>query len=326
MLVATPRPPRRGRGPPAPPSARSPRSRWPPSSARRVGVLQPCGESVEGRERGGAACSELERREAADDRVGVGQRLREVGDGRDAKPVRGRLPSGALRPRRRLRPARATMLSTPELVAARGLVLAGQTNVTCAGPSSAAASRPGVHADVGLRRVAVELPARQHVRARLVLEHRRDRTASRRGAPCRCRSRSPARPGCRARSRPSSSTSNGMSSGDPGPSPEKEDVLRPEEVLRDGRLSLLRLGSDDRRSRPRSAARCPAAAAPSRTAPAAGPPRRPTWYQNATLDIRSSRSPHADLTDPSAWNVQPLCSKSNRSDFWNGIGSSRCQR
>ena len=39
-----------------------------------------------------------------------------------------------------------------------------------------------------------------------------------------------------------------------------------------------------------------------------------------------ARSPEADLTDPSGWNVQPRCSKTNRSDFENGIGSARCQR
>ena len=52
----------------------------------------------------------------------------------------------------------------------------------------------------------------------------------------------------------------------------------------------------------------------------------PSWYQKATLDIRSTRSPKPDLTAPSALNVQPLCSISNFSDFWNGIGSTRCQR
>jgi hypothetical protein len=52
----------------------------------------------------------------------------------------------------------------------------------------------------------------------------------------------------------------------------------------------------------------------------------PCWYQNATLDIRSTRSPKPDLTEPSALNVQPLCSISALSDFWNGIGSTRCHR
>ena len=52
----------------------------------------------------------------------------------------------------------------------------------------------------------------------------------------------------------------------------------------------------------------------------------PCWYQNATLDRRSVRSPKADLTEPSALKVQPLCSMSKRSDFVKGMGSVRCQR
>ena len=52
----------------------------------------------------------------------------------------------------------------------------------------------------------------------------------------------------------------------------------------------------------------------------------PSWYQKATLDIRSTRSPNPDFTAPSALNVQPLCSISTLSDFWNGTGSTRCQR
>src|SRR5262249_19695807 len=52
----------------------------------------------------------------------------------------------------------------------------------------------------------------------------------------------------------------------------------------------------------------------------------PSWYQYDTDDIRSVRSPNADLTLPSALNVHPLCSISKYNDFVNGTGSVRCHR
>ncbi len=52
----------------------------------------------------------------------------------------------------------------------------------------------------------------------------------------------------------------------------------------------------------------------------------PSWYQYDTDDIRSLRTPNADLIEPSWLYVQPRCSMSKRSDFVNGIGSSTCQR
>jgi hypothetical protein len=67
-------------------------------------------------------------------------------------------------------------------------------------------------------------------------------------------------------------------------------------------------------------------AARSRTAPAAARSRRRPGTSTSTDEMRSSRSPNADLSEPSSLNVQPRCSMSNFSDFVNGIGSFTCQR